>query len=677
MKRLTFILATALMMTACATSGDKQAEVPAIDINNFDESIVRNDDFYQWATGGWQKNNPLKPEYSRYGSFDVLRENNEIRINDLFSEMKTKKTEKGSVEQKIADLYVMGLDSVRLNNEGVAPLKADLERIAAVKGREELAPVLGWLHRETGNPFFSAGVSADLKNVDINVLYIGQAGLGMGNRDYYLSQDEKMVEIQGKYVEHIKNMFVLAGFSTEDAAMASEAVMNIERQLAFAHFSQAELRDSYANYHLYTTDSLKASFPGFCWDTYFETLGCADVKELSVSQEEPIRKSIEIMNTARIEDLRYYMQWRVLSAASSYMSDEFTTEKFNFFGRVMSGRTEETPRWKRAVSMVDGSLGMALGKLYCEKYFPAEAKTRMETLCANLLKAYGERIDNLEWMSDETKAKAHEKLSTFYVKVGYPNKWEDYTALEIDAKESYWTLVKRVSKFNTARSMAKLSKPVDKDEWYMNPQTVNAYYNPTTNEICFPAGILQYPFFDMEADDAFNYGAIGVVIAHEVTHGFDDMGSNFDKDGNYANWWTEEDKARFQERTKVMEEYFNGIKVNETMYANGKMSLGENIADHGGLQVAFHAFKNATKENPLPVKEGFTPEQRFFLAYSNVWAGNITEEEIVKRTLTDVHSLGKWRVNGALPHIAAWYEAFGITEEDALYLAPEKRVSIW
>ena len=525
--------------------------------------------------------------------------------------------------------------------------------------------------------FFQVYVDADIMDAKRNLMQTYQAGIGMGNRDYYFESSDKMIEIQSEYLNHIQKMFQLAGFTTVQASEASQAVMMIERQLALAHFSQAELRDSYANYHLYTTDSLKASFPGFCWDTYFETLGCADVKELSVSQEEPIRKSIEIMNTARIEDLRYYMQWRVLSAASSYMSDEFTTEKFNFFGRVMSGRTEETPRWKRAVSMVDGSLGMALGKLYCEKYFPAEAKTRMETLCANLLKAYGERIDNLEWMSDETKAKAHEKLSTFYVKVGYPNKWEDYTALEIDAKESYWTLVKRVSKFNTARSMAKLSKPVDKDEWYMNPQTVNAYYNPTTNEICFPAGILQYPFFDMEADDAFNYGAIGVVIAHEVTHGFDDMGSNFDKDGNYANWWTEEDKARFQERTKVMEEYFNGIKVNETMYANGKMSLGENIADHGGLQVAFHAFKNATKENPLPVKEGFTPEQRFFLAYSNVWAGNITEEEIVKRTLTDVHSLGKWRVNGALPHIAAWYEAFGITENDALYLAPEKRVSIW
>jgi putative endopeptidase len=525
--------------------------------------------------------------------------------------------------------------------------------------------------------FFQVYVDADIMDAKRNLMQTYQAGIGMGNRDYYFESSDKMIKIQAEYLNHIQKMFQLAGFTTVQASEAAQAVMMIERQLALAHFSQAELRDSYANYHLYTTDSLKASFPGFCWDTYFETLGCADLKELSVSQEEPIRKSIEIMNTARIEDLRYYMQWRVLSAASSYMSDEFVTERFNFFGRVMSGRTEETPRWKRAVSMVDGSLGMALGKLYCEKYFPAEAKTRMETLCANLLKAYGERIDNLEWMSDETKAKAHEKLSTFYVKVGYPNKWEDYTALEIDSVESYWTLVKRVSKFNTARSMAKLSKPVDKDEWYMNPQTVNAYYNPTTNEICFPAGILQYPFFDMEADDAFNYGAIGVVIAHEVTHGFDDMGSNFDKDGNYANWWTEEDKARFNERTKVMEEYFNGIKVNETMYANGKMSLGENIADHGGLQVAFHAFKNATKENPLPVKDGFTPEQRFFLAYANVWAGNITEEEIVNRTLTDVHSLGKWRVNGALPHIAAWYEAFGITENDALYLAPEKRVSIW
>lgn len=673
MKKILFpMLAAAFLAAGCANSPKELTA--GIRTENLDTTADKGADFYQYACGGWMKLNPLTGEYSRFGSFDKLGQDNIARLNDLIAEIAAGQHEVGTEAQKIADFYNVAMDAERLNAEGYEPVKAELQRVAEITDVKGIAAFMG---EDLYDIFFQVYVDADIMDAKRNLMQTYQAGIGMGNRDYYLSQDEKMVEIQGKYVEHIKNMFVLAGFSTEDAAMASEAVMNIERQLAFAHFSQAELRDSYANYHLYTTDSLKASFPGFCWDTYFETLGCAGVAELSVSQEEPIRKSIEIMNTARIEDLRYYMQWRVLSAASSYMSDEFVTERFNFFGRAMSGRTEETPRWKRAVSMVDGSLGMALGKLYCEKYFPAEAKTRMETLCANLLKAYGERIDNLEWMSDETKAKAHEKLSTFYVKVGYPNKWEDYTALEIDAKESYWTLVKRVSKFNTARSMAKLSKPVDKDEWYMNPQTVNAYYNPTTNEICFPAGILQYPFFDMEADDAFNYGAIGVVIAHEVTHGFDDMGSNFDKDGNYANWWTEEDKARFNERTKVMEEYFNGIKVNETMYANGKMSLGENIADHGGLQVAFHAFKNATKENPLPVKEGFTPEQRFFLAYSNVWAGNITEEEIVKRTLTDVHSLGKWRVNGALPHIAAWYEAFGITEEDALYLAPEKRVSIW
>ena len=666
------MLAAAFLAAGCANSPKELTA--GIRTENLDTTADKGADFYQYACGGWMKLNPLTGEYSRFGSFDKLGQDNIARLNDLIAEIASTQHEVGTEAQKIADFYNVAMDADRLNAEGFEPVVAELRRVAEITDVKGIAALMG---EDLYDIFFQVYVDADIMDAKRNLMQTYQAGIGMGNRDYYLSQDENMVEIQGKYVEHIKNMFVLAGFTAEDAAMAAEAVMNIERQLANAHFTQAALRDSYANYHLYTTDSLKASFPGFSWDTYFETLGCADVKELSVSQEEPIRKSIEIMNTARIEDLRYYMQWRVLSAASSYMSDEFVTEKFNFFGRAMSGRTEETPRWKRAVSMVDGSLGMALGKLYCEKYFPAEAKTRMETLCANLLKAYGERIDNLEWMSDETKAKAHEKLSTFYVKVGYPNKWEDYTALEIDAKESYWTLVKRVSKFNTARSMAKLSKPVDKDEWYMNPQTVNAYYNPTTNEICFPAGILQYPFFDMEADDAFNYGAIGVVIAHEVTHGFDDMGSNFDKDGNYANWWTEEDKARFNERTKVMEEYFNGIKVNETMYANGKMSLGENIADHGGLQVAFHAFKNATKENPLPVKDGFTPEQRFFLAYANVWAGNITEEEIVKRTLTDVHSLGKWRVNGALPHIAAWYEAFGITENDALYLAPEERVSIW
>ena len=673
MKKFFFpMLAAAFLAAGCANSPKELSA--GIRSENLDTTADKGADFYQYACGGWMALNPLTPEYARFGSFDKLGQDNIKRLNDLIAEIASTQHEAGTEAQKIGDFYNVAMDAERLNAEGCEPVKAELQRVAEITDVKEIAALMG---EDLYDIFFQVYVDADIMDAKRNLLQTYQAGIGMGNRDYYFETDDKMVKIQEEYINHIQKMFALAGFTTIQSSEAAQAVMMIERQLALAHFSQTQLRDSYANYHLYTIDSLKASFPGFCWDTYFATLGCSDVKEVSVSQEEPIRKSIEIMNTARIEDLRYYMQWRVLSAAASYMSDEFVTEKFNFFGRVISGRQEETPRWKRAVSMVDGSLGMAVGKLYCEKYFPAEAKTRMETLCANLLKAYGERIDNLEWMSNETKAKAHEKLSTFYVKVGYPNKWEDYTALEINPAESYWTLVKRVSKFNTARSMEKITKPVDKEDWYMNPQTVNAYYNPTTNEICFPAGILQYPFFDMEADDAFNYGAIGVVIAHEVTHGFDDMGSNFDKDGNYANWWTDEDKARFEERTKVMEEYFNGIKVNETMYANGKMSLGENIADHGGIQVAFHAFKNATAENPLPVKEGFTPEQRFFLAYSNVWAGNIRPEEIVRRTLTDVHSLGKWRVNGALPHIAAWYEAFNITEEDALYLAPEKRVSIW
>ena len=452
--------------------------------------------------------------------------------------------------------------------------------------------------------------------------------------------------------------------------------MDIETRIAKASFSAVEQRNPAANYHKMSLDELKKEIPGIDWDAFLNGIGVKGVTELSVSQVEPIKEVEKIINSLPVENQIAYMQWSLIDRAAGYLSDDLVAQNFDFYGKTLSGKQANQPRWKRAVSTVNGVLGEAVGQMYVEKYFPAAAKERMVQLVKNLQTALGERIRNLEWMGDSTKIKAIEKLNSFYVKVGYPDKWRDYTGLNIE-KDSYWANVKRATEFELDYMLSKAGKPVDRDEWGMTPQTVNAYYNPTTNEICFPAGILQYPFFDMNADDAFNYGAIGVVIGHEMTHGFDDQGRQFDKDGNLKDWWTAEDAKRFEERAQVMVNFFDSIQVLPGLNANGSLTLGENIADHGGLQVSFQAFKNATKDAPLPVKDGFTPEQRFFLSYAGVWAGNIRDEQIHLQTKSDPHSLGRWRVNGALPQIGAWYDAFGIKEGDPMYLAPEKRVSIW
>lgn len=666
----------ALTFVAASCSNQPKDELSAgIRAENLDTTAVPGTDFYQYACGGWMKSNPLTGEYSRFGSFDKLGENNRSQLKGLIEEIAANETnEKGSEAQKIGDFYNVAMDSVRLNEEGITPIKEDLAKVDALTSNNEIAKLMAEMNNV--DLFFSIFVDADVKNATKNLLQTYQSGISLGERSYYLEESETMQTIRKEFVNHVAKMFVLAGFEAEEATKAAEAVLKIETRIANGHFTQVELRDPEGNYHKMSMDSLKVNYAGFDWDNFFTTYGVT-VNELSIAQPKAITEAIAVINEESLENLKYYIKWHIIDAAADYLNDDLATQNFEFYGKIISGKQEQTPRWKRAVSSVDGSLGMAVGKLYCEKYFTAEAKTRMETLVQNLLTAYGQRIDNLDWMSDATKVKAHEKLESFYVKVGYPNSWRDYSNLEINSSESYWSIVKEVSKFNTEYMLSKLNIDVDKTEWLMTPQTVNAYYNPTTNEICFPAGILQYPFFDMTADDAFNYGAIGVVIAHEVTHGFDDQGSQFDKNGNLANWWTEEDKANFQARTKVMEEYFNGIEVAPGLFANGAFTLGENIADHGGLQVSYLAFTNATKEKPLSDKDGFNPAQRFFLAYSNVWAGNIRPEEIIKRTKEDPHSLGKWRVNGALPQINAWYEAFNITENDALYLAPEKRVSIW
>lgn len=668
------IIATLLMTTAC---NNQSKLTSGIDLSNLDTTAVPGKDFYQYACGGWMKNNPLTAEYSRFGSFDKLAENNRKQLRELIEGIASRKADNGTVEQKIGDLFNLAMDSVKLNKDGYTPVKEHINLVQNIKSVKDLSAVIPQLAQSGVGSFFSMYVDADPMNSNKYLLQTHQGGISLGERDYYLDNDAHTVNIRNKYKEHIVKMFKMFGYSDAFSKAAMQAVMDIETRLATAAFDQVKLRDPHANYHKISIAELKTLAPDFDWNVVLSTLGIPATKELNVSQKESVVECNNILKTVPLETIKSYLLWKVIDESASYLSDDIYMQNFDFYGKTLSGKQEPSPRWKRAVSNVDGVLGEAVGQMYVKKYFPAEAKERMLQLVSNLQESLGERIKALSWMGDSTKLKAIEKLQAFHVKIGYPDKWRDYSKLTVN-KDSYYANILRASKFESDYMFSKLARSsVDKDEWLMTPQTVNAYYNPSTNEICFPAGILQYPFFDMKADDAFNYGAIGVVIGHEMTHGFDDQGCQFDKDGNLKNWWTAKDKEQFDARAKVLADYFDSIVVAPGVHANGKFTLGENIADHGGLQVSFQAFKKATQGAELPVVDGFTPEQRFFLSYANVWAGNIRPEEILVLTKSDPHALGRWRVNGALPHINAWYDAFQIKPTDALYLNPAKRVSIW
>lgn len=675
-KHFFYMISMAAMMASCSDKGSDIASLSAgIKQENFDTTASPVNDFYQYACGGWMKNNPLTGEYARFGSFDKLAEDNKKHLNDLIVEIASQKHDPGSVSQKIGDLYNLMMDTARLEKEGIDPIKPDLAKIDGVTDKASLFDVVVDLQMKNVDLYFALYVGADPKNSNVNILQTYQSGYALGERDYYIGDDENSVKIREKYKEHIEKMLLLCGYPESVAKRTVESVMQIETRLAKVAYDKVKERDPLANYHKMSVDSLGTIIPNFDWKNYFSKQGL-DVNELNVSQIEPVQEAVDIFNGTDIEVQKDYLRWKLIDEAASCLNSALDNQNFEFYGKTISGRTEQSPRWKRAESFVSSSLGEAVGQMYVAKYFPEESKKRMLELVGNLQKTLGHRIERLSWMSDTTKQKALEKLDAFHVKIGYPDKWKDYSSLQI-TDGSLWENRCNVVKFRNDEAVAKAGKPVDKDEWHMTPQTVNAYYNPTTNEICFPAGILQYPFFDMNADDAFNYGAIGVVIGHEMTHGFDDQGSQFDKDGNLNNWWTDADSEAFKSRTVVMANFFDSIEVAPGVFANGKFTLGENIADHGGLQIAFEAFKDATANAPLPVKDGFTAEQRFFLAYANVWAGNIREEEILRRTKVDPHSLGRWRVNGALPHIQAWYDAFNVQPSDSLFVSPDKRVEIW
>ena len=649
-------------------------------MENLDKTVKPAEDFYMFATGGWQKLNPLPPAYSRFGSFDQLQEDNNKRINTILGDLQKKTYAAGTTERKLADFYKLAMDSVRRNEEGIAPVKPLLDEMEAARTKADLQKVqLKYAERGYGEPF-GYGFGADEKNVTMNILNISQGGLTLGQKDYYLNNDEATVKIREAYKEHIARMFQLFGFTKAQAEAKRDAIFRFETSLALISKSRTELRDPQANYNKMTLAELKALAPNILFEEMANAQGVKSeyLQEIIVGQPKFMEGVDKLLTAMTADDLRAYMEWDVISGAANMLSDEIREANFDFFGRTMTGRQQDYPLWRRATNAVQGAMGEALGKMYCERYFPATSKKQMETLVRNLQIALGERIDAQKWMGDSTKQNAHQKLNTFYVKIGYPNKWTDYSKLEIDPSKSYyenmlavrhWYLMKHIDE--------KAGKPVDRDEWHMTPQTVNAYYNPTTNEICFPAGILQYPFFDPKADEAFNYGAIGVVIGHEMTHGFDDQGRQFDSTGNMHDWWTASDAAGFNERADLYDRFFSAIEVLPGLKSNGRLTLGENLADHGGLQVAWYAYKNATAQKPLKVKDGFTADQRFFIAYAGVWGQNITEQEIRQRVKNDPHSLGEWRVNGALPHIDMWYEAFGVKPGDKMYLPKEQRLDLW
>ena len=681
MKKNTIIVSALLIaglagLTGCGNE-KKSAAVPAINLDNMDLTVLPGEDFYMYCNGGWKKNNPLPAQESRWGVFDKLGDTSLEQVHAIVEEVMATESEPGSIAQKITTMYKLGMDSVKLNAEGAAPIKEQLAQIEAIKDGKELAGMIASMHREGIFPYFYTFVDSDEKNSSMNVFTLYQAGIGMGDRDYYLLQDEDTKAIRAAYEEYIRTMFTLAGYSAEQAEAGMEAVLKIENKIADASYSREVLRDTYRNYNKLTGRAWAKENSMIDWNTYFEALGMAIDDDLVVKQKDFFMDLAKTFKGVTLEEQKLYLAYNLISAAAPFLSDDFVNANFEFYGRAMSGSQEIQPRWKRALSTTDGALSEALGQLYVEKYFPASSKEKMLELVHNLQVALSERINSLAWMSEETKARAQEKLAAFRVKIGYPDQWRDYSALEIK-DDNYWENIRRANRFEMDYMLSQAGKPVDKDKWLMSPQTVNAYYNPTTNEICFPAAILQPPFFNPNADDAVNYGAIGVVIGHEMTHGFDDQGRNYDKDGNMNDWWTPEDAARFKERTDILVDQFNAVEVAPGVFANGSFTLGENIADQGGLLVARLAYENSLegKERPADI-DGLTDAQRFYIGYASVWAQNIRPEEILRLTKIDPHSLGVNRVNVTVRNLDDFYTAFGIEEGDAMYLAPEKRVNVW
>lgn len=679
MKKIT--MAAALAVAALAADAQApataQGAVHGVNKADMDMSVRPGDDFYQYAGGGWLKANPMKPEYSSYGVFNDLAETNRKQIRELFENLSKEKHAFGSVGQKVADLYNMAMDSVRLNKEGATPLQKDLDKVKAFSKKADFTAFIADQHLYKGNPFFGIGVDTDLKNSDLNVMWLSAGTSGLPDRDYYLNTDADSKKKQEAYRAYLSKIFQLSGYKKKEAEKAAKVIYNIEYQFAEAKMSRAEARDYNKLYNIYTIDMLQKDYPAIQWAKYFELMGVKDVKQVILTEPKVMAVAQKLMSTLSEQDIKYYVAGLIIKSSTSVLSDDFVNANFDFYGRLLNGQKEQKARWKRALGFPNSLLGEAVGELYVSKYFAGESKAKMLKLIDNLRKALATRIANLTWMNDTTKINALVKLNSFTVKVGYPDKWRDYSKLTIDPAKSLYDNVAAATYVETLRNLEKFGKPVDKSEWGMTPQTVNAYYNPTTNEICFPAAILQAPFFDVNADDATNYGAIGVVIGHEMTHGFDDQGRNFNADGNMVDWWTAGDSKRFTAAAEKLAAQFDQITVVGDLKANGHLTLGENIADQGGLRISYDAFKTTQQFQEGKEIDGFTPAQRFYLSYGRIWAEHMTEEAIYQQTKSDPHSIGRNRVNATLRNIDTWYDAFGVKEGDKMWLAPAERAIVW
>lgn len=679
MKKITMVAALAVAALAADAQAPAAAQGAVHGVNkaDMDMSVRPGDDFYQYAGGGWLKANPMKPEYSSYGVFNDLAETNRKQIRELFENLSKEKHAFGSVGQKVADLYNMAMDSVRLNKEGAAPLQKDLDKVKAFSKKADFTAFIADQHLYMGNPFFGIGVDTDLKNSDLNVMWLSAGTSGLPDRDYYLNTDADSKKKQEAYRAYLSKIFQLSGYKKKEAEKAAKVIYNIEYQFAEAEMSRAEARDYNKLYNIYTIDMLQKDYPAIQWAKYFELMGVKDVKQVILTEPKVMAVAQKLMSTLSEQDIKYYVAGLIIKSSTSVLSDDFVNANFDFYGRMLNGQKEQKARWKRALGFPNSLLGEAVGELYVSKYFAGESKAKMLKLIDNLRKALATRIANLTWMNDTTKINALVKLNSFTVKVGYPDKWRDYSKLTIDPAKSLYDNVAAATYVETLRNLEKFGKPVDKSEWGMTPQTVNAYYNPTTNEICFPAAILQAPFFDVNADDATNYGAIGVVIGHEMTHGFDDQGRNFNADGNMVDWWTAGDSKRFTAAAEKLAAQFDQITVVGDLKANGHLTLGENIADQGGLRISYDAFKTTQQFQEGKEIDGFTPAQRFYLSYGRIWAEHMTEEAIYQQTKSDPHSIGRNRVNATLRNIDTWYDAFGVKEGDKMWLAPAERAIVW
>ncbi len=649
-----------------------------INRENLDVAVDPRQDFYGYACGGWQKSHPLEGEYSQFGTFNVLAEAARDNVRSLIETLSEDDDSKipGTIAQKISDLYAMGMDMPRRDKEGNKPLRPVLERIESYS-RDNLAETIAWLSFGLDSTFFGYGVGPDPGDSDINMLHVMEAGLGLGDRDYYLEKNETNDRIMAAYREYIAKVMRLAGYSEEDASRVSDTVIEIETEYARHKKTREERRDPLLGYNVRSIEELEAEYPVFPWRKIFDLSGLEEVKRVNVASPKYMKFINEYFPTLTDRQIKDLMAFGSVSSSTGVLGSEFYDADFEMFSRVMSGVEEKKPLWKRAMSIPNSMFGEAVGQLYVKKYFPKENKEYMVNLVENLRTALGKHINGLSWMSDATKQKALEKLAALKVKIGYPDKWKDYSEIKIDPSRTYMENVLAASEWFTRDNYSKMDKPVDKEEWYMTPQTVNAYYSPLTNEICFPAGILQPPFFDINADDAQNYGAIGVVIGHEMTHGFDDSGRKYDLNGNLVNWWDKQDEEEFKKLTDRLVEQFNNIEVAPGVHANGRFTLGENIADQGGLRVALTAYHDSLGEKEGAEIDGFSALQRFYLAYASVWASNIRPEEILVRTQSDPHSLAVNLVNATLRNLAPFFDAFGIKEGNTMFRPVEERVIIW